>query len=164
MIDQFIQNVSNKRTDEYGGSVANRIRFPLRVLAAVCEAIGPERVGIRMSPYSTYQDMKEKDPLATFVPYTEAIAAAQPKLAYVHCIEPRLSGDGSVEEKGEHGESIEAIRSVVDANGVIKFIAAGGFTPESSKKVVEEHGGLVALGRWYIGKLSEIEIGTWHSC
>lgn len=152
MIDQFIQNVSNKRTDNYGGSVANRIRFPLRVLDAVCDAIGPERVGIRLSPYSTYQHMKEERPLETFVPYTAALVKAQPKLAYIHTIEPRLSGDGSIQEQGEEGETIAPIREIVDKNGVIKFIAAGGLTPESGERIIKEHGGLVAIGRWYLGE------------
>ncbi|GMK57981.1 hypothetical protein CspeluHIS016_0500130 [Cutaneotrichosporon spelunceum] len=149
LIDQFIQNVSNKRTDDYGGSVANRIRFPLRVLNAVCDAIGPERVGIRMSPYSKFQGMEEERPLETFVPYTEAIVKAQPKLAYVHCIEPRLSGDVTKLDE-DKGDTILPMRKAVDANGQIKFIAAGGLTPDSGEKIIQEHGGLVALGRWYL--------------
>lgn len=67
-MDQFLQSITNKRTDAYGGSIENRMRFPLRVLNAVCEAIGPERVGIRMSPFGIVQGMREKAPLDTFLP------------------------------------------------------------------------------------------------
>ncbi|KAK0460565.1 FMN-linked oxidoreductase [Desarmillaria tabescens] len=50
LIDQFLQDVSNQRTDEYGGSIKNRVRFGLEVLDAVVKAIGPRRTGIRLSP------------------------------------------------------------------------------------------------------------------
>lgn len=52
LIDQFIQDVSNKRTDEYGDSVENRARFALEVIDGVANAIGPERTAIRLSPWN----------------------------------------------------------------------------------------------------------------
>ena len=54
LVDQFIQDVSNQRTDEYGGSVEGRSRFGLEIVDAVVEAIGEERTGIRLSPWGTY--------------------------------------------------------------------------------------------------------------
>ena len=54
LIDQFLQDVSNKRTDEYGGSIENRARFALEVVDAVVQKIGAEKTGIRFSPWSTY--------------------------------------------------------------------------------------------------------------
>ena len=53
LVDQFMQDVSNKRTDEYGGSIENRTRFTLEILEAVTKAIGEDRTGIRLSPWST---------------------------------------------------------------------------------------------------------------
>jgi len=53
--DQFIQDVTNKRTDEYGGSVENRARFVLEVIDAIVEAIGAERTSIRLSPWNSFQ-------------------------------------------------------------------------------------------------------------
>jgi NADPH2 dehydrogenase len=53
LLDQFLQPASNQRTDEYGGSVENRLRFVLEVIDAVVKAVGANRVGIRISPYST---------------------------------------------------------------------------------------------------------------
>jgi NADPH2 dehydrogenase len=55
LLDQFLQSESNKRTDEYGGSIQNRIRFPLGVVDAVVEAVGAERTGVRISPWSEFQ-------------------------------------------------------------------------------------------------------------
>ena len=55
LVDQFIQDVSNQRTDEYGGSIEHRCRFALEVVDAICQAIGEERVAIRISPWSTFQ-------------------------------------------------------------------------------------------------------------
>ena len=56
--DQFLQTMSNKRTDEYGGSVDNRVRFPLEVIKAVVEEIGAERTAVRISPWSTFRGDK----------------------------------------------------------------------------------------------------------
>jgi NADPH2 dehydrogenase len=53
-VDQFLQDVTNKRNDEYGGSIENRSRFGLEVVDAVCNAIGAPRTGIRLSPWSLY--------------------------------------------------------------------------------------------------------------
>ena len=55
--DQFLQDVSNTRTDEYGGSVENRTRFVLEIVDAVAKAVGEKKTGIRLSPWSTYQGM-----------------------------------------------------------------------------------------------------------
>ena len=55
LLDQFLQSVSNERTDEYGGSIQNRLRFPLEVIDAVVKAVGAERTGVRLSPWSKFQ-------------------------------------------------------------------------------------------------------------
>lgn len=54
LIDQFTQDVTNKRTDEYGGTIENRAKFALEVTKAVVDAIGEERTGIRLSPWSQF--------------------------------------------------------------------------------------------------------------
>jgi NADPH2 dehydrogenase len=53
--DQFLQDVSNKRADEYGGGVENRARFPLEILDAVVKRVGEKKVGLRLSPWSPFQ-------------------------------------------------------------------------------------------------------------
>ena len=54
LIDQFLQDTSNRRTDEYGGSIENRCRFALEIIDAVCEAIGESKAGIRVSPWGAF--------------------------------------------------------------------------------------------------------------
>jgi NADPH2 dehydrogenase len=55
LLDQFLQSVSNNRTDEYGGSIENRLRFPLEVINSVVSAVGAERTAVRLSPWSDFQ-------------------------------------------------------------------------------------------------------------
>ena len=59
LLDQFLQSVSNNRTDEYGGSIQNRLRFPLEVIDAVVKAVGAERTAVRLSPWSDFQGEKK---------------------------------------------------------------------------------------------------------
>ncbi|RBR17597.1 uncharacterized protein FIESC28_06421 [Fusarium coffeatum] len=150
LIDQFLQTNSNDRTDSYGGSLENRFRFPLRVLNAVCDAIGPERVGIRMSPFSRFQGMREADPLSVFVPWAKAIVKAQPSLAFIHAVEPRIEGGSdSPDNVPKANDTLEPIREVVNSTGV-KFIVAGGFTPETAIKHASQTDDLVGFGRYFI--------------
>jgi NADPH2 dehydrogenase len=57
LIDQFLQDMTNKRTDNYGGSIENRARFGLEIVDAIVEKIGAERTAIRLSPWGTYNCM-----------------------------------------------------------------------------------------------------------
>jgi NADPH2 dehydrogenase len=61
LVNLFIQNVTNKQTDQWGDSVKNRARFALEVTRAVADAISADRTAIRFSPYNTYQGIKLKD-------------------------------------------------------------------------------------------------------
>lgn len=83
--NQFLNVGSNKRVDEYGGSVENRIRFPVDVLSALAEAIGPGRVGFRISPGNPYNDVADHDPPATFGPFLKAVDKLG--LAYLHLVD-----------------------------------------------------------------------------
>ena len=86
LIDQFLQDCSNQRTDAYGGSIENRARFLLEVVGAVVEVWGGERVGIKLSPSNTVYGMGDSDPEATF---GYVIKALNPfGLAYIHLMEP----------------------------------------------------------------------------
>lgn len=85
LIDQFLRDGTNHRTDDYGGSVENRTRFLLEVAEAVISVWGSGRVGIRLSSSGTFNDMSDSNPLATFGYAVEALN--QFDLAYVHLVE-----------------------------------------------------------------------------
>ncbi|KAF8270075.1 putative NADPH2 dehydrogenase chain OYE2 [Lactarius quietus] len=148
LLDQFLQTVSNERTDEYGGSIDNRVRFPLEVISAVVETIGAERTAVRLSPWSEYQDMGMKDPLPTFTTLIERVRDAHPKFAFIHVIEPLVEGTIDLELSDEKRiRSNEVLRK---AWGDRPYIAAGGLDGPTASKMVEKYGGLVAFGRHFI--------------
>jgi N-ethylmaleimide reductase len=85
LIDQFLRDGSNHRTDAYGGSVENRARFLLEVTEAVAEAWSADRVGVRISPTNPYNDMRDSNPVATFTTIAQALNPFE--LAYLHVLE-----------------------------------------------------------------------------
>lgn len=90
LINQFLNPASNARQDAFGGSAENRIRFPVMVLEAMAGAIGPGRVGFRISPGNPYNGMDPTDPEATLVPFVKA--ADRLGLAYLHVVDMGLEG------------------------------------------------------------------------
>jgi len=148
LVDQFLQTVSNERTDEYGGSVENRVRFALEVINAIVEAIGAERTAIRISPWSPFQGMGMKDPLPTFSRLIERIRDEHPNLAYIHAVEARVVATWVVAVTDENrAHSNEALRQIW---GDRPFIAAGGMDRAKAIDTVEKFGGLVAFGRDFL--------------
>ena len=93
LIDQFLQDVSNKRTDAYGGSVENRARFALEVLDSVTSAIGQTKTAIRLSPWSKYQDQRMDDPIPQFTYAVDQIKQRYPNLAFLHVVAPGAMGN-----------------------------------------------------------------------
>ena len=85
LVDQFLRDGSNHRTDAYGGSVEHRTRFAVEVAEACANAWAPDRVGFRVSPRGTYNDMSDRDPAATFGRLAERLSAL--KLGYLHVVE-----------------------------------------------------------------------------
>ncbi|KAF8890970.1 hypothetical protein BD779DRAFT_1671106 [Infundibulicybe gibba] len=138
LIDQFIQDTSNVREDEYGGSVENRNRFTLRVVDAVVHAIGADRT-----------DMGMRDPVEQFTHLIAALAQAHTDLAYIHLTEPRVVGNLS---RVPHAhESNDVFRA---AWAPRRVISAGGYDRTTAIKAVEEHGDLIAFGRDFISNAS----------
>ncbi len=86
LLDQFLRDGTNQRTDAYGGSIENRARLLLEVTEAVVGVWGGDRVGVRLSPSGTFNDMSDSDPKATFGYAVEALNHFG--LAYLHLIEP----------------------------------------------------------------------------
>ncbi len=122
LLDEFLRDGSNKRTDEFGGRVANRIRFPLMVIQAVIDAIGANRVAVRISPSNPFNDMSDSDPETTFGGFVRALAPLG--LAYLHILAP----DQSVLAQG-HGVPVKFFRPLYP--GVI--VANWGYTRESAE-------------------------------
>jgi N-ethylmaleimide reductase len=97
LIDQFLRDGSNRRSDAYGGSLENRTRFLLEVTEAVCNELGAERVGLRLSPFNPFNDIRDSDPKTTFVYAVEQLNRFG--LGYLHITEmdqgkPGAAGPG----------------------------------------------------------------------
>ncbi|GAA1853497.1 alkene reductase [Myceligenerans crystallogenes] len=90
LVHQFLADNTNLRTDEYGGSVENRIRFAVEVVRGIADAIGADRVGIRVSPGSPYNGMVESDPATVYTALLGELAALG--IAYLHIIEMGTRG------------------------------------------------------------------------
>ncbi|KAL9710806.1 hypothetical protein Ac2012v2_006344 [Leucoagaricus gongylophorus] len=101
LIDQFLQDVSNQRQDEYGGSVERRSRFGLEVVRAVVGAVGTaKKVGIRLSPWSPFNGMSMQDPVPQFSHFVTALKQEFPGLAYIHVVEARIAGGETIDVQG----------------------------------------------------------------
>jgi N-ethylmaleimide reductase len=142
--DQFLQDGTNKRTDEYGGPIESRARFMLEVTQAAISVWGADRVGVRIAPSGTYGSMSDSDPQATFGYVTTELDRLG--IAYLHVVEPRIKGT----EETSHGRAPIAAQHLRP-----KFsrtlIAAGGFTPASAEAIVSlGDADLVAFGRHFI--------------
>jgi N-ethylmaleimide reductase len=143
LVEQFLHDGTNKRTDGYGGSIENRERFLIEILEALIAVWGPHRVGVRISPSSIFNGMGDSNPLALYQHLAERLNAFP--LAYLHIIEPRISGADTVAE-GQDTVATKQLKQFY--NGVI--IAAGGFTPETAEATVAEGvANLISFGRYF---------------
>jgi len=91
LLDEFLRDGANQRTDSYGGSVHNRVRFPIEVVRAVAAAIGADRVGVRISPLTPFGDLTDSTPQQTAAHYVDELAKTG--IAYLHVIEGATGGD-----------------------------------------------------------------------
>lgn len=144
LIDQFLQDNCNKRTDSYGGSVENRSRFAMQVAQAVVDAVGADRTGIRLSPFSEFQGMKMQDPVPQFSDIIKKLNKLG--LAYLHLVESRVSGNADV----EGSDSLNELLPLFDG----PLLIAGGLKPDSAKRLVDEERKdrdvVVVFGRYFI--------------
>ncbi|KAI0723895.1 NADH:flavin oxidoreductase/NADH oxidase [Cerioporus squamosus] len=145
LIDQFIQDVSNHRTDEYGGSIENRARFPLELVESVSKAIGIKKTAIRFSPWATGNDMGMKDPVPTFSYLVQRLAEEFPELAYLHVIEPGVSNYWNIPIGPGH--SNDFIRDIWLPR---TLISAGRYYRKEAIERAERTGELIAFGRLFI--------------
>ena len=142
--DQFLQDGSNQRTDEYGGRIANRARFMLEATDAAIDVWGADRVGVRLGPSGTYGSMSDSDPAATFGYVTEQLDRRG--IGYLHVIEPRIKGTELVAE-GQAAVAARDLRPKFSRT----LIAAGGFTQDSAEAILAAgDADFVAFGRHFI--------------
>jgi N-ethylmaleimide reductase len=144
LVDQFLQNGSNKRSDEYGGSIQNRTRFLFEVVRALISVCSADSVAVRIGPNGTWNGMSDTDPHALFSYMAEHLN--QFGLAYLHVIEPRISGSELIHES-QGVLAAEWLRGIYRG----KLIGAGGFEPGTAEAIVAA-GTLdaVAFGRHFI--------------
>jgi N-ethylmaleimide reductase len=135
LIDQFLRDGANDRTDGYGGSMENRARFLFEVLTAVTAAIGSDRVGLRLSPLNSFNSMKDSDPVALIGFLAEKLNAY--KLAYLHVMRADFF-------QAQHGDVMTVARAKYQ--GVL--VGNMGYTAEEATQAIAD------------GKLDAVAFGT----
>jgi N-ethylmaleimide reductase len=140
LIDQFLRSNSNTRTDEYGGTMENRIRLLNEISIAVSNAVGKEKTGIRLSPFISFKDMNDPEILKTIM-----LAAAELNkldVAYIHLCEadwddaPQIPIDFRIKLRNTFSKTI---------------IATGNKTPEEAEKLLEDNlADLIGFGRNFL--------------
>ncbi|MDJ0899561.1 MAG: alkene reductase [Xenococcus sp. MO_188.B8] len=144
LLDEFLQDGSNQRSDRYGGSIANRARFLIEVTEAVTSVWGGDRVGVRLSPSSTFMSMQDSNPQALFGYVGKELNRFS--LAYLHIVEPRIQGDKNIEDDS-NGLGVKFFRPIFQGT----LITAGGYTRDMGNSVLASgNADLVAYGRLFI--------------
>lgn len=140
LIDEFLRRSSNHRTDRYGGSQANRIRFLTEVAEAVAAEVGPERTGIRLSPYITQRNMADDEIIETILKAANELDRIG--LTYIHLSEADWDDAPEIPEQFRHD-----LRAVYAG----KIIVAGKYTKERGEKIIRDGlADLVAYARLFI--------------
>jgi len=149
LLEQFIRDSTNRRTDAYGGPVANRIRLVLEVAAAVIGVWGRERVGIRLSPVSPNVSIaQDSDPVGTYGTLVDELSRLG--LAYLHCVEGETIGPRNI----PGGFSFADIRSRF--SGV--YIGNNGYDRALALRARSENSAdLICFGRLYIANPDLVE-------
>ena len=137
LIDQFLRDGTNHRTDEYGGPVEHRVRFLLEVTEAVLQEWPAGRVGVRFSPVNPFNDIADSDPVTTFTHATERLNRYG--LAYLHVIDPVRDAKGNALQP--------AVAPALRRAWAGTFIANGGYTRElGNEAIARGDADLVAFG------------------
>jgi len=143
LVDQFLQDGSNRRTDAYGGSVANRARFLFEVVDAMIAAWSADRIGVKLSPSNRFYGMFDSDAVSTFGHVVRGLADRN--LLYLHLMEPNEAdlASGTV-QLGEVAKTFSGVFS-----GAV--IANGGFDHERADAFIATgQADLVSFGRAFV--------------
>lgn len=146
LLDQFLRDGTNHRDDEYGGAVENRMRFLREVMTAVCDAIGPEKTAVRISPENSFNTMSDSDAQATFNSVAEMLDAFG--LAYQHVLE------GDMLTPGENQVNYRQIRDRFHG----PYMANCGYDLERAQQAIRQNDAdLVSFGIPYIANPDLVE-------
>jgi N-ethylmaleimide reductase len=141
LLEQFIRPNSNIRTDEYGGPIENRARFVLEVAAATADAIGRDRVGIRLSPFGIFNDMPQYDAMEADYAYLTG-KLDEIGLLYLHIVDHSAMGAPEVPDSMK-----QAMRRLFRGT----LILSGGYDVARAQRDIDAgHGDLVAVGRDFL--------------
>ena len=141
LLDQFLEDSTNQRTDLYGGSVENRARLLFEVIDAVTGVWGSERVGVRLSPGGVFNDMADSDPQATFGYVVRRLAGLG--MAYLHLIEPTVTQG----ERAQPDLSAKFFRPLYSGT----LMVAAGYTHERADAALRDgRADLVAFGQLFL--------------
>ncbi|KAL4875669.1 putative N-ethylmaleimide reductase [Aspergillus karnatakaensis] len=146
LVDQFLQDVTNQRSDGWGGSVAARSRFAVEVAKRIVSVVGAERVGFRLSPWNTWQGMKMTDPVPQFVEMVRKLRDLG--LAYLHLVESRVINNVDTVK-------VEGLEPFLEAWGTeAPVIVAGGYNAHNTREAVDggyaKYNVAVAFGRHFL--------------
>ncbi|KAG8364046.1 hypothetical protein BUALT_Bualt19G0085400 [Buddleja alternifolia] len=142
LIDQFLKDQVNDRTDNYGGSLENRCRFALEIVEAVANEIGADKIGIRLSPFADYMEAGDSNPEALALYMANELNKYN--ILYLHMIEPRMV---------KAGEIYVTPHSLLPIRKIFKntLIAAGGYRrSDGNQAIAENYADLVAYGRLFL--------------
>jgi N-ethylmaleimide reductase len=166
LLEQFIRPNSNQREDGYGGPIENRARFVLEVVDAVCQAIGKDKVGIRLSPYGVFNDMPLYASMEADYTYLAQQLDAR-GLVYIHLVDHSPMGAPPVPD---------AIKTMFRATFKGRLILSGGYDAARAKSdLAAGKCDLIAVGRpfianpdlvarWKVGAaLNEPDMGTFYT-
>ncbi|MCX6051097.1 MAG: alkene reductase [Campylobacterales bacterium] len=129
LLDQFLRDGTNKREDEYGSTIENRSRFLFEVIQAITDEIGSDKIGVRLSPSGTFNDMSDSNPQEHFTYICQKLSDFN--LAYLHIIDA-LEGDI------RHGANVVNLQLLRDAyKGVL--VANGGYDKDRGNKAIKSH-------------------------
>jgi N-ethylmaleimide reductase len=159
LLDQFLQDGSNHRTDAYGGTVENRTRLLLEVMDAIAADIGRERLGVRLAPHGNLGGLSDSDTILHFTYIIEQLSRR--KLAYLHLIEPRASSAGISDTASiDSANNAQIFRHLFEG----PVISAGGYTTElGTAAITGDLADAIAFGRAFIANpdlVARIRVGA----
>ncbi|MDO8441762.1 MAG: alkene reductase [Polaromonas sp.] len=146
LLDQFLKSGSNRRSDDYGGSIENRARLLLEVVRAITSAIGGGRTGIRLSPVAPANDVYDADPQPLFEYVVKQLATLN--LAYLHIIEGATGGPRELPDRPFDYAALKAAYRTAGGKGA--WMVNNGYDKALAEQAVAGGADLIAFGRRYL--------------